>query len=64
MAFSDDEGRGKLRKVMGSRKQALIHGYPNGATRYTCVPSSIEEKPGELKHLTNRRKRNQPRYPQ
>ena len=40
MAFSDDEGRGKLRKVMGSRKQALIHGYPNGATRYTSVPSS------------------------
>ena len=64
LAFSDDEGRGKLRKVMGSRKQALIHGYPNGATRYTCVPSSIEEKPGELKHLSNRRKRNQPRYPQ
>jgi hypothetical protein len=28
-----DEGRGKLRKVMGSRKQALIHEYPNGGTR-------------------------------
>ena len=38
LAFSDDEGRGKLRKVMGSRKQALIHGYPNGATR--CINTS------------------------
>ena len=63
MAFSDDEGRGKLRKVMGSRKQALIHGYPNGATRHFGA-IVIEERPGELKHLSNRRKRNQPRYPQ
>ena len=28
-----DEGRGKLRKATGSRKQALIRGYPNGGTR-------------------------------
>ncbi len=25
-----EEGRGKLRKAMGSGKQALIHGCPNG----------------------------------
>ena len=43
LAFSDDEGRGKLRKAMGSRKQALIHGYPNGATRYIRVSSSRRE---------------------
>ena len=28
-----DEGRGKLRKASGSRKQALIRRYPNGETR-------------------------------
>ena len=28
-----DEGRGKLRKASGSRKQALIRRYPNGGTR-------------------------------
>jgi hypothetical protein len=28
-----DEGRGELRKASGSRKQALIRGYPNGETR-------------------------------
>ena len=28
-----EEGRGKLRKVMGSRKQALIHESPNGETQ-------------------------------
>ena len=27
-----DEGRSELRKAAGSRKQALIRGYPNGAT--------------------------------
>ena len=29
-----DEGRGKLRKATGSRKQASIRRYPNGETRY------------------------------
>ena len=28
-----EEGRGKLRKALGSCKQASIRGYPNGATR-------------------------------
>ena len=32
-ALIADEGRDKLRKAMGSRKWALIHGYPNGGTR-------------------------------
>ena len=27
-----EEGRGKLRKASGSRKQAEIRGYPNGET--------------------------------
>ena len=32
LASAGDEGRGKLRKAIGSRKQALIYGYPNGTT--------------------------------
>ena len=32
LALRDDEGRGKLRKAMGSCKLALIHRCPNGAT--------------------------------
>ena len=32
LALRADEGRGKLRKASGSRKLALIRGYPNGAT--------------------------------
>ena len=27
-----EEGRGRLRKVLGSRQQAVIQQYPNGAT--------------------------------
>ena len=33
MALIADEGRGKLRKVTGSRKQALSRECPNGETR-------------------------------
>ncbi len=33
-----DEGRGKLRKASGSRKQALIRGCPNGETRRGQTP--------------------------
>ncbi len=32
LAPGGDEGRGTLRKAMGSRERALIHGYPNGET--------------------------------
>jgi hypothetical protein len=32
LAARGDEGRGTLRKVMGSREQALIHECPNGET--------------------------------
>ncbi len=32
LALRGDEGRGTLRKAMGSREQALIRGYPNGET--------------------------------
>ena len=32
LAPTGEEGRGKLRKASGSRKQALIRRYPNGET--------------------------------
>ncbi len=33
LAPGADEGRSDLREATGSRKQALIRGYPNGETR-------------------------------
>jgi len=33
LASRGDEGRGTLRKAMGSCERALIRGYPNGETR-------------------------------
>ena len=33
LAHTGDEGRGTLRKAMGSCEQALIRGCPNGETR-------------------------------
>jgi hypothetical protein len=33
LAPEDDEGRGKLRKASGNRKQVLIRGCPNGETQ-------------------------------
>jgi len=38
LAHRAEEGRGKLRKATGSRKQALIRRYPNGATRRGLNP--------------------------
>lgn len=46
MALRAEEGRGKLRKATGSRKQALIRGYPNGATRRSKTPSPYAEHIG------------------
>ena len=37
LAPSAEEGRGKLRKATGSRKQAENRRYPNGETRRTKV---------------------------
>ncbi len=33
LTYTTEEGRGRLRKVSGSRQQALIREYPNGETR-------------------------------
>ena len=42
-APSADEGRGKLRKATGSRKQAKIRRHPNGETRWVEDPSRWDE---------------------
>ena len=68
LALDADEGRGKLRKATGSRKQVLIRRYPNGGTpmvknHRSCTESiGTGRELGELKHLSTRRKRNQPRF--
>ena len=65
LAPGADEGRGKLRKGTGKSKHLEIRTYPYGATRQvkTCHPEK-GGRPGELKHLSTRRKRNQTRYPE
>ena len=55
-------------KPRGAVKQALIRGFPNGETQPACWLSHTEyigmrSERGELKHLSTRRKRNQPRFP-
>ena len=65
MALRADEGRDKLRKASGSGKYALIRRYLNGETHMSKPHVSIHEsivyggEPGELKHLSSRRKRKQ-----
>jgi len=66
-ARTGEEGRGKLRKASGSCKQAEIRRCPNGETRRGSYPVTPlgESQPGELKHLSTWRKRNQmKRFPE
>ena len=60
LALGGEEGRDKLRKAAGSGKYTVIRRCPNGATRQltTGIPAKGGE-PGELKHLSTRRKRKQ-----
>ena len=68
MALRADERRDKLRKAAGSGKYTLIRRYLNGETRHEEVMSSYTEfigvrrEPGELKHLSSRRKRKKNRF--
>ena len=41
LASGDEEGRGKLRKAVISRKQAMSHRYPNGGTRQEKNPVTV-----------------------
>ena len=68
-ALIAEEGRGKLRKAARSCKQATMRGYPNGGTHRggkTSVPYAesigIWGAPGEVKHLSTRRKRKKDRF--
>ena len=57
-------------KPRGAAKQALIRGFLNGSAPYgeaigvrTETKVGAFSEPGEVKHLSNRRKRNQKRFP-
>ena len=66
LALRADERRDKLRKAAGSGKYTESRRYLNGATRQERLLSLHAEyigmwrEPGELKHLSSRRKRKQP----
>ena len=65
LALRADERRDKLRKASGRSKYPTIRRYLNGETRLESLQSSIRQsityggEPGELKHLSSRRKRKQ-----
>ena len=63
LALRGEEGRDKLRKAAGIGTYKIIRRSPNGATHHVegMVFSAIGGggKPGELKHLSTRRKRKQ-----
>ena len=70
LALGAEEGRDKLRKAAGRSKYPLIRRYPNGETHiskpYVPIRQSITygREPGELKHLSTRRKRKKHRFPE
>ena len=63
LALRAEERRDKLRKAAGRSKYPLIRRYLNGETHWSKPPVSIRQyityggEPGELKHLSSRRKR-------
>ena len=68
LALRAEERRDKLRKAAGRGKYPGIRGYLNGGThvRRTYVPMDESivygREPGELKHLSSRRKRKKHRF--
>ena len=68
LALRADERRDKLRKASGRSKYPMIRRYLNGETRLSRPQSSIRQfitygrEPGELKHLSSRRKRKKHRF--
>ena len=68
LALRADERRDNLRKASGRSKYPLIRRSLNGET-YLSVPQvtygeyiAIRREPGELKHLSSRRKRKKHRF--
>ena len=70
MALRADERRDKLRKAVVRSKYPLTHRCLNGETRLEKLQSlygesiAIQREPGELKHLSTRRKRKKHRFPE
>ena len=69
LALRGEEGRGTLRKAAGRGARSAIRRFPNGATpprERGSPPEPIGRRgePGELKHLSSRRKGHQPRLRQ
>jgi hypothetical protein len=68
LALRAEERRDKLRKAAGRSKYLMIRRYLNGETRpgspWSLHGESIamQGEPGELKHLSNRRKRKKHRF--
>ena len=68
LALRAEERRDKLRKAAGRSTYPLIRGCLNGETRQERHLSSVREsiacggEPGELKHLSSRRKRKKHRF--
>ena len=70
LALGADERRDKLRKAAGRSKYPEIRGCLNGETRQSKpLPPygesiAMRREPGELKHLSSRRKRKKLRFPE
>ncbi len=70
MALGADERRDKLRKAAGRGKYPLIRRCLNGETHAGEPCVSMRQhithggEPGELKHLSSRRKRKKVRFPE
>ena len=68
LALRADERRDKLRKAAGRSKYLMSRGYLNGETHMERLHVSISKsiayggEPGELKHLSSRRKRKKHRF--
>ena len=67
LALRADERRDKLRKASGRSKYPVIRRFLNGETQLENLQLSIRQsitygrEPGELKHLSTRRKRKKTR---
>ena len=68
LALRADERRDKLRKAAGRSKYLKSRGYLNGETCMRSPHASMRQsithggEPGELKHLSSRRKRKKHRF--
>ena len=68
MALRAEERRDKLRKAAVRSKYPMIRRYLNGETRLEKLQSlhseyiAMQREPGELKHLSSRRKRKKHRF--